>query len=66
MPGFIDTRVDIELSLVNPVEFDRCGLPRGVTTVICDPHKIANVLSRKENHAMTPCSILLAGKGMSG
>ena len=44
VPGFIDTHLHIESSLVTPHEFDRCVLPKGVTTVICDPHEIANVL----------------------
>lgn len=44
VPGFIDTHLHIESSMVTPFEFDRCVLPRGVTTVICDPHEIANVL----------------------
>ena len=44
VPGFIDTHLHIESSLVTPLEFDRCVLPYGVTTVICDPHEIANVL----------------------
>ena len=44
VPGFIDTHCHIESSLVTPLEFDRCVLPHGVTTVICDPHEIANVL----------------------
>ena len=41
-PGFIDTHLHIESSLVTPFEFDRCVLPHGVTTAICDPHEIAN------------------------
>ncbi|HHY50599.1 MAG TPA: adenine deaminase [Alphaproteobacteria bacterium] len=44
VPGFIDTHLHIESSLVTPAEFDRCVLPHGVTTAICDPHEIANVL----------------------
>ena len=43
-PGFIDTHLHVESSLVTPGEFDRCVLPHGVTTAICDPHEIANVL----------------------
>lgn len=43
-PGFIDTHLHIESSLVTPLEFDRCVTPRGVTTAICDPHEIANVI----------------------
>ena len=44
VPGFIDTHLHIESSLVTPLEFDRCVLPHGVTSIICDPHEIANVL----------------------
>ncbi len=47
VPGFIDTHLHIESSLVTPLEFDRCVLPHGVTTVVCDPHEIANVLGKE-------------------
>lgn len=47
VPGFIDTRLHVESSLVTPFEFDRCVTRRGVTTAICDPHEIANVLGPK-------------------
>lgn len=43
VPGFIDTHLHIESSLVTPFEFDRCVSPHGITTAICDPHEIANV-----------------------
>lgn len=43
-PGFIDAHVHIESSLVPPSEFARAVVPRGTTTVITDPHEIANVL----------------------
>ena len=43
-PGFIDTHLHVESSLIAPLEFDRCVLAHGVTTAICDPHEIANVL----------------------
>ena len=43
-PGFIDTHLHIESSLVTPREFERCVLPHGVTTAIWDPHELANVL----------------------
>jgi len=46
VPGFIDTHLHVESSLVTPAEFDRCVLPHGVTTAICDPHEIANVMGR--------------------
>jgi adenine deaminase len=44
VPGFIDAHLHVESSLVTPLEFDRCVLAHGVTTAICDPHEIANVL----------------------
>ena len=44
VPGFIDAHLHVESSLVTPQEFDRCVTPRGITTAICDPHEIANVL----------------------
>ncbi|MEI7848637.1 MAG: adenine deaminase [Chloroflexota bacterium] len=43
-PGFIDAHVHIESSMVPPREFAHVVLPHGVTTVISDPHEIANVL----------------------
>jgi adenine deaminase len=43
-PGFIDTHVHVESTLVTPYEFDRGVLPRGTTTAVCDPHEICNVL----------------------
>jgi adenine deaminase len=47
VPGFIDTHVHCESTLVTPAEFDRCVLPRGTTTAICDPHEICNVLGEE-------------------
>jgi adenine deaminase len=44
VPGFIDTHLHVESSLITPLEFDRCVLAHGVTTAICDPHEIANVM----------------------
>lgn len=43
LPGFIDAHVHIESSLVTPREFARAVVPRGTTTVVTDPHEIANV-----------------------
>jgi adenine deaminase len=43
-PGFIDAHVHIESSLCTPPEFARAVLVHGVTTVVTDPHEIANVL----------------------
>jgi adenine deaminase len=44
VPGFIDSHVHCESTLVTPAEFDRCVLPHGTTTAVCDPHEICNVL----------------------
>ncbi|WP_459455578.1 adenine deaminase [Rhizobium sp. No.120] len=57
VPGFIDTHLHIESSLVTPLEFDRCVLPYGVTTVICDPHEIANVLGTEGIRYFLDCSL---------
>ncbi len=43
-PGLIDAHVHIESSLCAPPEFARAIVPHGVTTVVTDPHEIANVL----------------------
>lgn len=56
VPGFIDTHLHIESSLVTPHEFDRCVLPHGVTTAICDPHEIANVLGAEGIRYFLDCA----------
>ena len=43
-PGLIDSHVHIESAMVPPPEFARAVVPHGTTTVITDPHEIANVL----------------------
>jgi adenine deaminase len=43
-PGFIDGHVHIESSMVSVPEFARAVVPLGTTSVIADPHEIANVL----------------------
>ena len=43
VPGYIDSHVHVESSLVTPFEFERMVLPRGVTAAFCDPHELANV-----------------------
>jgi len=42
LPGFIDAHVHIESSMLSVPEYARAVLPRGTTSVICDPHEIAN------------------------
>jgi adenine deaminase len=46
-PGLIDSHVHIESSMVTIPEFARAVLPHGTTSVIIDPHEIANVLGRE-------------------
>ncbi|MBE6108361.1 MAG: adenine deaminase [Erysipelotrichaceae bacterium] len=43
VPGFIDSHVHIESSMLTPHNFARAVLPWGTTTVITDPHEIGNV-----------------------
>ena len=52
LPGFIDAHIHLESSLVSPREFVRAVLPHGTTTVITDPHEIANVLGVEGIHYM--------------
>lgn len=42
MPGMIDGHLHIESTLLSPVDFASVVVPLGSTTVICDPHEIAN------------------------
>ena len=44
LPGFLDAHIHLESSLVTPKEFVKAVLPHGTTTVITDPHEIANVM----------------------
>lgn len=44
VPGFIDAHLHIESSMMTPVTFESATLPLGVTTIICDPHEIVNVM----------------------
>ncbi|MBF2451925.1 adenine deaminase [Listeria welshimeri] len=47
VPGFIDAHVHVESAMVTPAEFARVLLPNGVTTIVTDPHEIANVAGEK-------------------
>lgn len=46
VPGFIDSHVHIESSLMVPQRFQEVALPCGTTSAIWDPHEIANVKGR--------------------
>lgn len=43
MPGLIDSHIHIESSMLNPFNFSKEILKNGVTSIIADPHEIANV-----------------------
>jgi adenine deaminase len=43
LPGFIDGHLHVESSMLTPRELARALLPLGTTTVVADPHEIANV-----------------------
>ncbi|MDR2366530.1 MAG: adenine deaminase [Deltaproteobacteria bacterium] len=45
--GFIDSHVHIESSMAGPLEFAKCISAYGTTTVVADPHEIANVAGAK-------------------
>jgi adenine deaminase len=42
-PGFMEGHIHIESSMLSPRQFVKTVLPHGTTTVVCDPHEIANV-----------------------
>ena len=43
LPGLIDAHIHIESSMASPARFAGLVLPRGTTSVVADPHEIANV-----------------------
>lgn len=52
MPGFIDSHIHIESSMVTPAQFAKIAVRHGTTSVVCDPHEIANVLGIEGVEAM--------------
>lgn len=64
-PGLIDAHVHIESSLCIPAQFAQAVVPHGVTTVVADPHEIANVAGlagvrfMAQNSAGLPLSVVL-------
>ncbi|HSA14082.1 MAG TPA: adenine deaminase [Spirochaetota bacterium] len=46
-PGFIESHMHIESSMVPPLEFSRAAVPRGTTCALVDPHEITNVFGEK-------------------
>ncbi len=46
VPGLVDGHTHIEMSMLSVTEFARIVVPKGTTSVIADPHEIANVLGK--------------------
>ncbi len=44
IPGFIDSHIHIESSMMPPSEFAKIAVKHGTIAAVCDPHEIANVL----------------------
>lgn len=44
VPGFIDGHMHFESSLVMPSRFAEAVVPHGTTSVVCDPHELANIM----------------------
>ena len=58
VPGFIDAHLHVESSMMNPFEFERVTLPKGTTSIVCDPHEIANVMGVQGTEWFLRCSEL--------
>lgn len=58
-PGLIDGHVHMESSMVSPAQFARAVVPRGTTTIVTDPHEIANVRGLEGIRYMMDASELL-------
>lgn len=44
IPGFIDSHIHVESSMLTPTEFARVAVTHGTVGAVCDPHEIANVM----------------------
>ncbi len=42
-PGFIDSHIHIESTMLTPSELCKVALPHGTTSIVADPHEMANV-----------------------
>jgi adenine deaminase len=52
LPGFIDSHIHIESSMLVPSEFAKLAVTHGTVATISDPHEIANVLGKDGVHFM--------------
>lgn len=58
VPGFIDSHVHIESTMMTPDGFQKAVLPRGTTSALVDPHEIANVLGLEGMEYILKCAEL--------
>ena len=56
VPGFIDSHVHIESTMMTPGQFEKVALPRGTTCAIVDPHEIANVMGEEGIRYFLECA----------
>ncbi len=56
IPGLIDAHIHIESTMMTPARFAQAVIPHGTTTVVTDPHEIANVLGVEGVHYMHEAS----------
>ncbi len=59
IPGLVEGHIHIESTLLSPSEFARAVLPCGTTTVVADPHEIANVMGTEGIEYMLDASLNL-------
>lgn len=56
IPGLVDIHMHVESSMTTPFQFSQAIIPHGVTTVVADPHEIANVFGIEGITAMIDCT----------
>lgn len=47
VPGFIDAHMHVESTMLTPRNFAEAVIPHGTTTVVTDPHEVANVVGEE-------------------
>ncbi len=52
IPGLIDIHMHIESSMLSPLAYGRCAAKNGITTIVSEPHEIANVKGMQGVEAM--------------
>ncbi|RKN62780.1 adenine deaminase [Paenibacillus ginsengarvi] len=57
IPGLIDTHLHIEVSMMTPAQYAEAVLPHGTTTIVPDPHEIANVLGERGVRYMADAAV---------